>query len=321
MRTRIWGLALVVLVLGTAACGNGSSVSSGQRVTIEATPAAMQRAADATIAQTAKVDFTMSMHMFGQDLSVDGTGAMDPANKRFTLSFSMGDLFKQLSRSASSSVPPGVASSFDEPMTVLVDGTTMYMHFPLFAPLASNDKDWIKIDTSSSGLGQLLGGANGPGGGIGSDPSSLVQFLRGADKVTEVGPEEIRGETTTHFTGTYSMKDALAATPEDRRSTIENAMKQLGVSDDALAQEIPFDAWLDSAGRVRRFVMTMDMSKLAPGKTPTLVGSAMTMSMEFYDFGTDVQLDIPSDDQVTDLSAMFNAASSKFSSVSSSIGN
>ena len=303
----------VMLVLGVG-CGGSPS---GQTVVIDATPTAMRHAAQTTLAKGAsKVEFTIGMTIQGKQVSMAGTGQMDPANKRYEMSFDAKDLFTKLA--GSSSVPPEASALFDKPLDVIIDNTVMYMHFPALASLMGGGKEWIKIDLAAANknVGDLIGSG---GGAFGSDPSSFLQFLEGAGKVTKVGEEDVRGVHTTHFSGSYTLKDALAAMPADQRDKAEQAFKALGPSADAESQDIPFDVWIDSDGLVRRINTSFDLSKLASAGSKNPLG-AMSAQMEYFDFGSSVDIQLPSDDQVQDLSALLPSAS-KFSSVASSINN
>jgi hypothetical protein len=310
----IAGVAAAILVV-TVGCGGSSS---GQKVVVDATPVAIRHAAQTTLAKgTSKVDFTITMTIQGQDVSLAGTGLMDPANKRFEMSFDIKDLFTKLGRGAS--VPPEVASSLDQPLEVIVDQTVMYMHFAVLASLGGEGKEWIKIDLAAANkdLGDLIGSG---GGAFGSDPSSFLQFLEGAGKVTKVGEEDVRGVHTTHFSGSYTLQDALSAMPDDQRDKAERAFKSLGLSSDAETQEIPFDVWIDADGLIRRLQTAFDLAKLAPPGSAAQVGS-ISETLDFHDFGSPVDIQLPSDDEVQDLSALAANASTKFSSVASSISN
>jgi hypothetical protein len=312
-KARWFAVALVALV------GVGCGGSSGQRVAVEATPVAMRRAAQSTLAKgTSKVDFTIRMTIQAHDVAMTGTGAMDPSNKRFQMSFDAKDLFAQAAGSSGGTPPPAVASAFDQPIEVILDHAVMYMHFPALASLAGGGKEWLKFDLTAANknVGSLLG--SGSGGAFGSDPSSFLQFLEGAGKVSQVGQEDVRGVSTTHFSGSYTLKDALAALPADQRDKAEQAIKNLNLSTDAETQDIPFDAWIDADGLVRRIETRFDFSKLAPPGAATPLGS-MDETLEFFDFGSPVDIQLPSDDQVQDLSALVANASSRFSSVASSI--
>lgn len=301
------------VLLVAAGCGDGAPSSSGERVTIEATPAAMQRAADATVATSSKVEITMTMTVRGQELRMVGTGAADPVNKRMSLSFDMRELLLEAMEASGEPIPPESEALLSEPMTMLVDGNVMYMRFPAFAELLGPGKEWIKIDLSkASGVEDVFGSGSGA-----SDPAAMLQFLRGAGDVTEVGREEIRGAQTTHYRGSYTLRQALDAAPEAQRTDVQKAMDNLGLTDEAFDQPIPYDVWIGDDGFVRRFDMKMDMTKLAPSAAVEGLGD-VTVTTEFHDFGTAVDIVVPSDDEVSDLTDLV-PTQSKFSSVGSSI--
>jgi hypothetical protein len=260
----------------------------------------------------------MTTTIGGHDVTLHGTGQLDPANKRFAMSFDAKELFDTVAGSAS--IPPDVAAAFDKPLDVIIDGTVMYLHFPLLAQLGGGDKQFVKFDLAAAGrgIGDVIGG--GAGGAFGSDPSAFLQFLEGAGKVSDAGQEDVNGVRTTHLTGTYTLADALAQLPADRRDKVDQAFKGLGLSSDAEAQAIPFDVWIDADGLVRKMQTSIDLSTLAPpstASTPLPALGTMTISMEFNDFGAPVAIQIPTDDQVQDLSGVLGG--SKFSSVASSI--
>jgi hypothetical protein len=295
--------ALVALAVVTAciAGGCGGSSSTAQKVKVDATPVGLRHAAETTLAQgTSKVELTTRMTVNGREVSMDGTGAMDPANKRFQMTFDARQLFQQLPTRGSE--PDSVASALDEPIEVLVDGTVMYMHFALLASTVGSGKEWLKIDLAAvnQDAADLIGG--GAGGAFGSDPSSFLQFLEGVGKVDQVGQEDVRGVHTTHFAGSYSLEDALAALPADQQDKARRAFESLGLSDDAKSTPIPFDAWVDDDGLVRRIETTFDPSLVGATGKPSPVGQTTTR-VEFYDFGAPVDIQIPSDDEVHDISS------------------
>jgi hypothetical protein len=310
--TALVGAALVIALF--AGCGG----SSGQHVVVDATPAALRKSAEATLQKgTSKVEFTMDMSIFGQDLTLRGTGVMDPPHKRFQIDFDAKDLFDKILGAKGTPVPPDVAAALDHPLTEVLDGTVVYMHFPAFA--AKTGKEWIKVDLAAvnSSAGELLG--NGGGGAFGSDPTAFLQFLEGAGKVTRVDSEEVRGVMTTHFSGSYTLKDALASLSPDRRDAVEHAFAALNLPDSAQTQDIPFDAWVGDDGLVRKIETSFDASLFAPNPNASL--GHVSLTLELFDFGTPADITVPSDDEVTDVSSLASSGASKFSSVASSIGN
>jgi len=298
---RTLGAVLGAVMLAALASGCGGSRSKAEQVTVAPTAAAMRAAATATAGKgTAHVEFTMSMNTAGHDVNLRGSGGSDPANHRTVLTFDMKELFDALPMA---SIPVEMRDALDEPMTVMLDGTVMYMRFPLLTRVLPGSKEWVKVDLSeSSGLSSILG--SNAGGAYGSDPSSVLQFLQGADSVTEVGSEEVRGEKTTHFSGSYTVEDAIAAAPESVRDEIEQAFDKLGMPESARTAEIPFDVWIGNDGLVRCMSMAFDVTKLAAADEVAPSTGETKMTMEFFDFGAPIDFSPPSDDEVTDMTSL-----------------
>lgn len=306
-------------MIAGAACGGVTS--SSQSLKVEATPVAIRRMAEATLAKKpTRVDFSMTMSIAGRDVTMTGQGKLDEANRRAEMTVDMSPLMSQLG--AGSSMPPEMAGMFKE-MTAILDGTVMYMKFPMLSQLGMGSKSWIKIDLSKAGAGvsELLGGA-GTGGAFG-DPSAFVQFLAGAGAVSKVGEEQVQGVKTTHFSGSYTMRQALDQVPADKRDRMLKAIKGFGIPDTSLDTPIPFDVWVDKDGIVRKMKTSLDLASMLPAsaKTASMPIGTMTMTMELSGFGEPVSITVPSDADTEDITAFLGGMmeQSTFSSVGSSI--
>jgi hypothetical protein len=308
MRYRTKLIAALLLAALLAACGGGSGKDA--KVKVEATPAALRQVADKTLAQgTAHVTFTMDMQIQGQSVSMPGEGDIDAEHHLARMSFNLASL-----ASSFGDAPDEVKDAFDQDVEVVMSGSVMYMKFPLFASaLGADGKEWVKFDLAAKneGLGELLGGS---GGGFGTDPSNFLSYLRGAGKVEEVGQEDVNGAATTHFSGSYTLREALDAAPESARSALEDALSDLPSGTDT--REMPYDVWIGDDGLVRRMTMTFEV----PG-SGSAGGGLATMTMDFSDYGEDVDITVPSDDEATDLGDLLGAISdgSSFSTTGSSI--
>ena len=269
-----------LLAILMAGCGGSNS----QRVTIEATPAALRKAAQATLDKgTAKLEMTLELSGGGEPETLRATGAMDQRNQRLQVDF---DEFSEV-----------------------IDGTVIYLHVPR---AAIDGKEWFKIDlATNSAFSELLES----GGGSNLDPTAFIQFLEGVGKVTEVSREDVRSVSTRHFSGTYTLKDVLASLAEDQRARIQRLFGQLPAS--ALEQELSFDAWIDDDGLLRRVRTSMDSSMF--GSATSSQSDRASTTVEFFDFGQPVNIDVPREDEVQDYSVLAADASSTFGSVSSSI--
>jgi hypothetical protein len=121
----------------------------------------------------------------------------------------------------------------------------------------------------------------------------MLEALRGvSDDIEELGAEEVRGEPTIHFRAAIDLGRALEQVPEALRPQVE---AQLG----ALGDTLPVEVWLGGDGLVRR--LSMDMAELLATASAEsgqeLEGGAMVI--EYFDYGADVDVDIPDPDDTT----------------------
>jgi hypothetical protein len=122
-----------------------------------------------------------------------------------------------------------------------------------------------------------------------TDPGPLLDMLGGVgDGVTDEGTEEVRGVETTHFAGSFTMRDALEEVPEDQRASVEALFGSGQLGGDLLDTEIPVDVFVDDDGLVRRMEMVMDFGALGGVDVP-----ALTMAMDLFDFGADISVAPP----------------------------
>ena len=124
-----------------------------------------------------------------------------------------------------------------------------------------------------------------------------MQMLKavGGD-VKKVGEEEVRGVDTTHYSATVDFDKFPAAVPASERAavkkSIDNLVKLTG------QRRIPVDVWVDDDKVVRRVGQTMKT------KVPGAGSMQMKMIIEYYDFGTKVDVKAPPADQVQDISEL-----------------
>jgi hypothetical protein len=83
--------------------------------------------------------------------------------------------------------------------------------------------------------------------------------------------------------------------PESQRASVEASLEQLGDVGDAT---MPIDVWIDADGLPRR--MQVDTAgALAQLSDDEL---SMTMTMDFFGYGDDLAIEVPSADEVTSFS-------------------
>jgi hypothetical protein len=248
---------------------------SAAAATLSAAPAAAAEAESATF------EMVMEMSIEGQTLELVSTGAYDNAAQRMSMETDLGAMFGRLGAQAGETVPGGL----DEPMQIVVDGSTVYLRVPVLDRLGAADT-WLSL--SSDDLGSA---AEGLGLGAASyDPSKILELLRGVTGEPEVvGTEDVRGVETTRYAATLDLAEALADVPADQRDRVEAQLDQLG------AAEVSVDVWVDAGGLARR--LQVDMGG-APGAGDD---SSAVLTIEFFDYGEPVDIEVPSPDEVTSL--------------------
>jgi hypothetical protein len=176
---------------------------------------------------------------------------------------------------------------------LILDGTTIYERIPALTDQLGTP--WLKIDVSDIGE---LAGVQGLGDltqASSSDPSSTLAYLRGAGEVTAVGSERVRGEDTTHYRAVVDFERAASTSPADQATTLRQVAKALGT------RFQPIDVWIDGGGRTRRMTQTVDYSKATlPNVSKDQLPTSMSVLVEYYDFGTEVSVEVPRSGDVTD---------------------
>lgn len=105
------------------------------------------------------------------------------------------------------------------------------------------------------------------------DPTAQLHALAAVTEAEVVGEEEVRGEPTTHYRGSYDVARALRGARGVQRPALRSS---LGAA--AALPTASYDVFLDEQGRLRRLAQTVDVP--AGGQTVTV-----TTTLELYDFG------------------------------------
>jgi hypothetical protein len=247
--------------------------------------AALQSAPDAAAeAGSGRMRMVIEMDVLGQAVEMVATG--EYAGDQMHMAMDMGDMFDQLGADSGEPMPEG----FDTSMEFVQDGTTVYMRMPMLEFLTGTS-DWLSMTAEDVGVS-----AEDLGTGA-MDPTALLDSLRGVDsEPVPVGEEEIDGVPTTHYTATLDLEQALEQVPEDQRPLVESQLEQLG------SGVIEVDIWIDHDDLPRR--MQMDMSDMVAQMTGGQSGTA-TATMDFFDYGEPVDIEIPSPDEVTPFIEVF----------------
>jgi hypothetical protein len=174
-------------------------------------------------------------------------------------------------------------------MHVIQDGSKAYMKVDVDPPEPGSGS-WFLVDYADMGLDTSeMESPAGMGGG----PSSFVESLRGAGAdVVDDGRTEVAGVEVTRFKGTIDPQDALDRADPDKRADLEQLLEQAGSG-----EPYPFTAYVDDDGVLRRMEMAMTVDDDA-------VTMTATVTVDYYDFGADVDITIPPSDEVRPMSEL-----------------
>jgi hypothetical protein len=274
------------LLLATACAKEADQGALEVRTGAEAV-SALQAAPDAAAdAGTAKFEMVMEMTVMDQAVEVVANGGYDSDAGQMSMTMDMGTLFEQMAEAEGEPLPEG----FGGPWEMVADGDTVYLRMPILSMLTGTD-GWVSMSASDLGASAELGLGAGT-----YDPSKMLETLRGVGGEPEVvGEEAVRGVDTTHYRVEVDLAEALAQVPESQRASVEASLEQLGDVGDGT---MPIDVWIDADGLPRRLQMDM-ASAMAQLSDDEL---SMTMTMDFFGYGDDVAIEVPSPDEVTSFS-------------------
>jgi hypothetical protein len=281
---KLWIAALIALGVVAPACGGGKSSET------TATPAQLVRAAAGeTASSTMRATFKVTGGgLPAEGMTMDAEYDLDERRARIEIP---GDVF-------------GGNGSIVEIMD-FSDGLVMWLRMPGAAQEIG--AEWLEIDAAKLGdlgselgfdVDSLLSQAEQ------NDPTSGLDALRGAKTVDEVGREDVRGDPTTHYLVTVDLEDAIEAAPEESREALRDALAMYA------SGELQMDVWIDDGGRVRRYRQTVDPADLESLPKGAASTGPVTVEFEFYDFGADVDVAPPPDDDTvsfTDLAGLFGS--------------
>ncbi|KQV71501.1 hypothetical protein ASC64_05690 [Nocardioides sp. Root122] len=164
------------------------------------------------------------------------------------------------------------SSTGAQPMELILLDKAMYLKSP---DLGTGDK-WLKVDLSDpNSLFGMIGKA--------TDPEVMFKAMEAPKKLELVGTEEVDGVETNHYRITLDPAKYIAA------MDFPSGMA------DMMPKELVTEMWVDGDDLPRKFSQTLEVPSAAGGK-PTSTTSEGTYS----DFGTDVEIEAPPADEVTE---------------------
>lgn len=266
-------LVLLALPGVLVACGTEGSPSSSLSTPAPGDGASRLAAAPAATvaAGSARTTLTAAVTLAGAgERAFTGTGMIDFRARRGTTTIDLSSVLGDVSPEAPT-------------LETIVDGDLVYVRSPLLDVLGSFETPWVRVDPSHGDLGQL--GAIPSG-----DPLGPLSFLAGVDpsSVEDLGTEEVNGVGTTHLRASVDVAPATAAAGA---ADVGRLLAGLG------AGQLTLDAYLDDGGRVRR--LTFDHALPA-----AWAEGSQRFAIDYASFGVPVDIELPADDEVTDLDAV-----------------
>jgi hypothetical protein len=139
---------------------------------------------------------------------------------------------------------------------------------------------WVRVDTRTLSDGNLVtGGA--------TDPFAAAEVLRGTRTATYLGRTEVAGTGVRHYRGTADLGDAARRASGGNKGPLRAAAKGFATA------AVPFDAYLDDEGRVRKVRHRFSFVN-GQQKSPVAVASTTLL----YDFGAPVRVRLPDGDDI-----------------------
>lgn len=257
----------------------------------------LQQAADATAAMDT-MSMTMDMEMTGVpmfgNMTITMEGAIDTKAETAHMTMDMGDMFSAMGSLGGEDMPADAGV-----IEMIIDGDTSYMRSSLFEmmPGVDSSKPWFEAPADEvNESGTFSQGSN--------DPREFLEFLQNnGSEVTEVGTEELRGVETTHLRTVLDPEKMIESADADEKAEMEESLEGLGANG---ITEIPVDVWIDGDGMVRKMIMTMDMSNMDTGDDDLGMDTSdmkMVITMEMFDFGEPVDIEVPDPSQVQKMPA------------------
>lgn len=244
-------LRLSVCALGACAVA-GLAGCSPSPVPVTADPVAAVRAAAAAKVHSAKVATSVTM-------TVDGKGRLFTGSGSFNLDQQIGDVVLTVPQSS-------------VPLEEVITPTTLYMR------RVGQESKWRSVDGAKLPDGDVISAGY-------TSPVFDLALLRGvsAGAVHYVGQDTVRGTSVAHYTGTLDLTTSAAASAEPIRSAL------LAASRSFTQKTVPFDAYLDAQGNVRRVIAHFAF----PAQTPAHGEVQIAATTDLYDLDTPVTVTTP----------------------------
>ncbi|MFI6491501.1 hypothetical protein [Streptomyces sp. NPDC050564] len=251
------------LMVCATGCSGGGAAAEDARSGVDSVEVLHRAAAALERAGSAKARTSMEMATGGTRVTIRGEGVYDFKDQ-------MGQLKVLL---------PQDPAGTDEhrPITELLAPGALFMKNRGAGVPA--DK-WVRVDTAGLTDGNLVtGGA--------TDPYAAAELLRGARAATYVGKTEVAGTPVRHYRGTADLDIAAKSASKGQRKALQAAAQGFATA------EVPFDAYLDDQGRLRK---VRHRFSFVNGQQKGTVAVASTTLL--FDFGVPADVRLPEDGDI-----------------------
>ncbi|MEV6212290.1 hypothetical protein [Kitasatospora sp. NPDC051914] len=228
--------AAVALAAALSACsGGGEGSQSGSADVLSADPLTAVRSAADITGRTGSARTTTELTTESTDKKAvfKGTGGYDYVKRIGTLEIT---------------VPPGAATT-GTIREVVLPGSVYLQNSGAKVPAGK----WVKLDVRQLPDGNLVSSGA-------TDPASAAGALRGAESAELVGTETVDGTELKHYKGTLDLAKAAEATGGRGADGLRMAAQTFTV------KQVPYEAWLDAQGRLRKVVETFSFAGVAGSK-------------------------------------------------------
>ncbi len=254
--------------------------------------ATLLHATEPEVAQSGRFEATTTMEPgadseFEGEVSITLSGAFNDETGDSEILMDWGDLVAagMAADEGADALPPEAVEIFSEPMQIKTIGDKTYMKWSFFAMFLGTDK-WIEGDASDTD--QMTSGFGF--GADGESPTALLENLAGANaQVEDLGQEDVRGVTTTHYRAVLDIQALADQMDADQAADLADDVGDLSMVD------FPIDLWIGEDGNVYRYSIEVDAT--AAG-TESEDFERMTMVFEMWDYGADIVIEPPPADEI-----------------------
>ncbi|MGI4895195.1 MAG: LppX_LprAFG lipoprotein [Janthinobacterium lividum] len=257
---------VAVLALGLGACGGNDDTAAPAAIS---SSSVASPATELSAFKVVQASATQSQKAGSAKFSVSVNGTADGQ----PLTASSDGSFDAETKAVEMTVTLPAAAGGSTVTLRIVDNTMFISGAPLTAA-----GQWVQMpldDAAAMGLDTEQ-----------MDPTkTLLQLQAVADDVTEVPAIDVRGVTAKGYSGTIDMAKAMALLPADQQAKVGSAATEIS--------DVPFTLYLDDQNRPVRII-----EKVA------IEGSSLDIAMDYYDWGSDVNIAAPDPATVTTMPGM-----------------